>query len=54
MNSIGENKLIAFMGGLISLTIVAWFKADALPVVSTTVIALFGLLLNKKEDKKGE
>lgn len=54
MNGIGENKLIAFLAGLVSLTAVAWLKPDALPVVSTSVIALFGLLLNKrKEEKEG-
>jgi hypothetical protein len=51
MNGIGENKLIAYLAGLATLITTAWLVPDALAAVTTAVIALFGLLLNKKKEE---
>ena len=51
MNGIGENKLIAYIAGLIIIGVAAWQRPDALAAVTTAVIAMFGLLLNKKKEE---
>ena len=48
---IGMRTLIAYLATVGTLILVSWKAPDALAVVVTALIALFGLLLGKKKDE---
>ena len=51
---VGVRSLIAFLSALTALVLAAKFIPGELTAITTAVVALFGMLLNRKKEEKKE